>query len=471
MFGFLKRHTPFLAFSLCFILVAHCFAVTGTVSVTVTPGHQTVKTRGAGVPEEIGINTAEYTIAASCDPQVETGEEVKPVEPSWTIASEIVFLPPKDVDPVPEDPGTLSVSISGDDGDWTTKVHSSAAGEWKITFTATVTYKLWDTVTDDYARDDKGNILTVPFSGEGTCRFKATGGNFRIVLLPDDNFQGRSLSTLGVGETGSDNPNDPLFAGKIYVEPIGNTLSTDIFPLQEFSSSDDVAFTMRDQNLDNGTAKFTAGIAKRSTVVTAKDKNGNSETYAIEILEPQGVRFEEYEKWRNGVPGRRPAIFGSGTVVVCVPIPDLNRGAAVHNKMYVIPTEVSFVGVSFSEDGCSPTQYEGTLIDPNVDEPNHPAWNSPGIAGRGDINLGCRIGGPSLEDPERLPGTIDTACFIRDSTPGDGKLIWDIPWTYHVKNSPDRMSFMPKMRQEMKNIGDKKSSVSKNGITVERTIP
>jgi len=218
-----------LAFLFLSFTLANCFAVTGTVSVSVSPGHQTVKTREAGVSEEIGINTAEYTITTSCDPQVETGEEVKPVEPSWTITYETEFLPPKDVDPVPEDPGTLSVSISGDDGDWTAKVHSSAAGEWKITFTAEVTYKLWDTTTDNYARNDKGNILTVPFSGTGTCTFKAAESICVFYLGGEDGYLAEKeeaytihsygdgmlniLATLANARTGH-------FAWKIYVSDL-----------------------------------------------------------------------------------------------------------------------------------------------------------------------------------------------------------------------------------------------------------
>jgi len=281
-------------------------------------------------------------------------------------------------------------------------------------------------------------------------------------LLPDDNFEGRSLSALGVGETGG-----------IYVEPIGTTLPTDIFPLQSFSSSDNNVLIVI-PNLTTGKATFTAGNEKGSTVVTAKDKDGNEETYTIEVVEPQGVRFEEYEPWRNGMPTRQPSIFG-GTIVVCVSLPNQKRGAIMHNKMYCIPTDVSFKGVLFAEKECPATEYAGTLVllgkDVNHPDVSHPAWKAPVEAGKGDVNLGCRIGSPSSADPNHLPGDIDTASFVRDNAPGDGVLIWDIPWTYQTTSMQKPKVFITAMRQEMRNIGDKKSTVSKNGITVERTIP
>jgi hypothetical protein len=277
------------------------------------------------------------------------------------------------------------------------------------------------------------------------------------VLLPDDNFEGRSLSRLGVGETGS-----------IKVEPIGSTLPTDIFPLQSFSSSDTGAFSMS-PNLTEGKAKFMAGNEKGSTVVTAKDKNGNEETYSIDTVEPAGVRFEEHVPWRNMkdvskvfLPLRLPAYAW-----ISIPLPDTSRGAVLYCKMYVLPTDVSFRGVIVGESTVQATRYNGSLVDPRRNG-EHAGWEK--AAGRGNIALGCQVGREEPPNDPSDPGDVDRAWFERAFVPGNGELTWDIPWTYKTTNMASQKEFM-KIRQEMYNIGDKKSTVSKGGNTAERIIP
>jgi len=335
MFGFLKRRTPFLAFSLCFILVADCFAVTGTVTVSVSPGHQTVKTRGAGVSEEIGINTAEYTITASCDPQVETGEEVKPVEPSWTIASETKFLPPQGVVPVPTEPqNALTVSISGGNGDWTAKVHSSAAGEWKIIFTAEVTYKLWDTTMDQYARDDKGNILTASFSGEGTCWFKVTESKFKLEVEPSIKFPNRSKHDVGLSEIGI-----------LRVLPIDPNDSIS-FPLDSCENSNS---TVLKANMDElktfGFTTFEA-ISHGSTVVTAT-KGDSTDSEAVNVVLPNG--FEAYGIERVGDPPNITDFFLAKNIVTNVAHNNGIASVGLVIYYYITPGHVCFPFLFFTE--------------------------------------------------------------------------------------------------------------------------
>jgi hypothetical protein len=81
----LKSHLlkMFFLFTVILSSVILCLAAeqTPTVSVSISPGSATVKVKGASEAEEIGKNTAKYTISASCDPSSLETEEVEPVDP------------------------------------------------------------------------------------------------------------------------------------------------------------------------------------------------------------------------------------------------------------------------------------------------------------------------------------------------------------------------------------------------------
>ncbi len=138
-----------------------------------------------------------------------------------------------------------------------------------------------------------------------------------------------------------------------------------------------------------------------------------------------------------------------------IPIHDGVRGAALVAEVYVNPTDVSFKGVSIGERTADP-EWSGSLKDPlDPDQGRHTAWSAP--AGSGNLSTGCYV-------------TDDNAGFeMNYNRPGDGIWIWDIPWFYQVGTYESKV--FTTIRQDMRNIGDKKSTVSKNGITVERTIP
>jgi len=385
----------------------------------------------------MGINTAEYTIAASCDPQVETGEEVKPVEPSWTIASETEFWQPITRNPVPI-PRLPSISLvdGNESGTWTAKVHAVEAGEWKITFTATVTYKLWDTTTDDYARDDKGDILTASFNGEGTCRFKATNGKFRIILTPHDNFAGRSLYRLGVGETAT-----------ISVEAIDPPDGTAVIA----SNSRGLRTTKTGEAINVEGTLVTAGDKNGTDtiIVWAKVNNGTAtmETLNVEVAEPDGVHFIKKDEWDNQIEHAPPPIGGQ-------PYEVTERGAFFFAEMYLQPTDVSFLGVAIGE-GTVEARRSGSLS--TLTPIYHPAWTVK--AQGGNIEKGCRVG---------EEGDHDNIGF-RWNRPGDGTFIWrNIPWTYQTENMKTPKTFR-RLTQEFHNEGNTLSWVSKNSIKVERT--
>jgi hypothetical protein len=114
----------------------------------------------------------------------------------------VTFVLPQGVIPVPTNPGNPSVNVSGSSGNWTAKVYTPNVGQWKITVTAKVTYKLKNSVTDKYIYNADGSIKTQEFTGTENCTFKATTANFQIKLVSSDDFPGHSELTFGLGEDG-----------------------------------------------------------------------------------------------------------------------------------------------------------------------------------------------------------------------------------------------------------------------------
>jgi len=98
-------------------LINVLFIVTGmaqpVVNVGVSPCYQTVKILAPGATAEIGVNVAQYSISATCDPKSLKSNEVEPVDESWTCSL-------KSITPLPnatENPNTPSVpSPSGGNG-------------------------------------------------------------------------------------------------------------------------------------------------------------------------------------------------------------------------------------------------------------------------------------------------------------------------------------------------------------------
>jgi hypothetical protein len=154
-------------------------------------------------------NAAQYTISASCDLSPLETEEVKPVDPAWIyVCSGITFIHPKNVQPEPPSPGDPNVSALTGTNSWTTKVSAPYAGQWKLTFTASVTYYVWDKKKEEYVLNEDGTKATFgPYTGTSESAFKATNGKFKIILVPNDKCKEtsekrRSVTQFGLGEIG-----------------------------------------------------------------------------------------------------------------------------------------------------------------------------------------------------------------------------------------------------------------------------
>jgi hypothetical protein len=275
MLKILKWYRQAALFWLFSMIVVNCYGLTGTVTVKVDPGHQTIKTRGTGVTENIGVNTAQYDITASCNPQSGPNEEVKVVEPSWTLTRTAAFIPPQDVTPVPNDPGTLLVSdytAPSPTGSWLVKMFSSNMGQWKITFTATVTYKLKNSVTDEYLHNDDGSIKTQTFTGTGSCTFKATTASFQIKLVSSDDFPGHDELTFGLGETGE------IQAWSIDGKTKYQVVESSVTPSDIINVS--------------GASLFSCGVQQNIATITVNAMVGNNaqtDTVTASVIKPSGV--------------------------------------------------------------------------------------------------------------------------------------------------------------------------------------
>jgi hypothetical protein len=397
----------FFLFTVMLSSVIFCLAAeqTPTVSVSISPGSATVKVKGANVTEEIGKNTAQYTISASCDPSSLETNEVKPVDPMWSCScSEITFIPPAGVQPEPQSPGDPNVSTPEGANSWTAKVSAPYAGQWKLKFTASVKYYVWDKKKEDYVLNEDGTKATFgPYSGTGTCNFIATDADFKIVLTPTVSFLGRSLISFGYKET-----------AKIKVEPISPASSDDILPLLELSSSSDI-LTISNKNLNAGTARMEATKVGSATI-TAISKNNKTQFYSVEVVLPSQDSYlrelSTFADYTTTDEDGKNYITKEGEIKTGFVI-----GAIGEKRLK--PADVSFRNIFFRE-GTAP----GGARDSNGQDwpegyfnpKDHPAGSKSSPAGED-----CKLGSFA---------NTDTMSTVKPLTIENGYSFWSIPWQY-----------------------------------------
>jgi hypothetical protein len=286
-------------------------------------------------------------------------------------------------------------------------------------------------------KNTDAHIRYAEYSGRGTAKLKITTGKFKIIVTPTDNFTGRSRHRLGVGETAT------LDVESI---PPGSTVTIVSGTATEPNPSGTGTIEVAGMSITAG------DYAGAGTIKVKAEVNGQISTESLQLLivEPTGVQFIERSEYRN-------------TYDRVNPIPASMRGAAFCANTYVQPTDVSFQGLSFGEEGEGgklgievKAERNGNLKDllPEL----HPAWYE--SAEGGNISTGCRIGGIN---------SLDEVGFKSWYISGNGNFVWDIPWSYQTSTMNSPKVFL-NMLQQMRNIGDELSTVSKNGITVERTI-
>jgi hypothetical protein len=176
-----------------------------------------------------------------------------------------------------------------------------------------------------------------------------------IVITPDDNFNGRSLTKLGVGETGSLGATAGAPMPLTWARPTGTALSlTTIAPT-------------------TGTARFTAGDVYGQVTLTLSDQNNNSVTCNITVIPPSGVTYVQY-------PTNMTILHQQGLA-----------SCGFYGQASLQPTDVSFKNMSYGEDTCiAHTGGWYTNKNPKPAGLVHPA-DGPIPVGGGDINAGCVV--------------------------------------------------------------------------------
>jgi len=150
---------------------------TSSVSVklilTVSPGSQTVRTRGSNVPED-SANTAFYSVMASYSPVSPGFVEVKPGDiVSWEALS-VEFGPNSKPGANPATPSyDIVTPVPPNSASRTFKVHSDEIGRWSITVSATIKFQkmTWNPNTQNYVVVP-GEFLSL--EGSTTTMFETT---------------------------------------------------------------------------------------------------------------------------------------------------------------------------------------------------------------------------------------------------------------------------------------------------------
>ena len=215
--------------------------------------------------------------------------------------------------------------------------------------------------------------------------------DLKIEIIPDDNFQGRSLTSLGLLETGS-----------VKVSP--KNPGGDIFPLKELKvvNGNDF-FTLRAVNLANGTAKFTAGDMQGRATILATSKNGKSLTYDVIAITPSGA-----------VMIQKP-----GTNVY-----HQNQSASVGIKalVFLLPKNVSFNNIFFRE-GEGTAKGIGWYKDNGKDGEKHTPTPEPLTIGKGNIQTGCQVNAVDTMQGSPYVGPYSNGTFT-----------WPIDFEYNSGN-------------------------------------
>ena len=214
--------------------------------------------------------------------------------------------------------------------------------------------------------------------------------DLKIEIIPKDNFQGRSLTNLGLLED-----------GKVKVSPKNE--GDDIFPLKEFKiSSGEEFLSLIQSNLNNGTADFIAAKSSGRATILATSKDGKSLTYEVIVIKPSGGYMKR-------VPGT--SLFHIQNQV----------SVGFLANIFLLPKVVSFRNLKFREGdgiGKATGYFKHMGYDGQVHPPTPRAINILG----GNIDTGCMVEFP------------DYPRFSDDPVPPlKGTFIWPIKWQYKAE--------------------------------------
>ncbi len=250
-------------------------------------------------------------------------------------------------------------------------------GPWRVTLVVTA---VWGSTSCEPCTVSKELVINFP---------DVTSCSFAGIVIPDDNFWGRSTTRLGLGEDGK---LEPRFAN-------GTTLDN-VRDLKWTVSSGNDFIDLQDSGAGDGKAKFTVFKASPGQVVLKLESNKAacaSVTVTLDIVKPSGV-YHTYE--------RDAAVSGTANDRVAY---------GVMNTVHLEPKDVSFSYIAAGE-GAAPGNLTGAFLEANgfVQQ----AHQQSGLYATtiGDFWLGSRWQNP------------DEASYKNIRIGGDpGKHVWEIP--------------------------------------------
>ena len=224
------------------------------------------------------------------------------------------------------------------------------------------------------------NYQTVTATCGNTATVYVLVGSFALSLSADDNFTGRSLVRVGVGETGG------------LAVQLGTGMNLSDFTPFTWSVTGGTALTLSNTS-SNGTARFTAGDVKGDVTVTLTDKTGHSVNYAVTVVEPTNETASVFDTF---------------------PRPAGQRSANMKLHVSMNPTDVSFSKVKILEISGDSTDFGGYFKDPGFPL-THSAITTPA--------------------QPKTPGNITddmVECGFGTSTITAGHMTWNVPVHWQV---------------------------------------
>ncbi|MCD4825742.1 MAG: hypothetical protein K8S55_14205 [Phycisphaerae bacterium] len=318
--------------------------------------------------------------------------------------------------------GTLHVNVLGVTENVSVTLSTNHSGEIELAYSSVtvVAGTTKDVSLKGLAVGEPTITATATVDGKNlSASIKVKVQNFRGKIKPDDDFAGRSLEKLGVGETGS-----------LGVELAPGTNLGDLIDLKWRVSGRGVI--LRNIDPKKGTAEFTASDTPGEATLSLTDKNGNKFTITIAVIKPTGA-YQVKTKEGN-FPG------------FC--------GVYMINQTYLLPKDVSFWKIKVNEGECK-AETEGSLDEYN--EPHKAGFLLSDVSKSKGITKGC------------LLDKLDTVGCRYPLDIAAGTLEWDIPWLYSVGGVVAEE--FTRLLHRIVVDGNKKATVSKGGVTAEHPKP
>lgn len=313
-----------------------------------------------------------------------------------------------------KDPG---VKIAGSGATATLTAKNLPAGHWKVSVKVTVTW----------------TVEKKPGVGDVDCGNCGSGATDTIVvgpitvsgcgaageLAPEDNFAGRSLTRVGLGEP-----------GVVKAKAKTGVNLADLKPLTWSIKSGGDFISLANIDTDAGTADFTAKKTAGNAVLELTDKNGCKTTLPVAVIAPAAVyHLYDSDHSDSGVMGTTVAY---GTL----------------NHVHFRPTDVSFHWISAGEGKDPAADSTGEFARAFGTFPHDE--NGPTAMTKGDIAKGSRW----VPKDQVFSGRINIG--------GDaGRFVWDIPQQY-FDGGGSRVQIHD-LEQRFDFDGDKKIRARKGG--------